>query len=516
MAVKSKLNQAKRTPEMQDFWRIHHRKTIILSITVQILITCAIMLAFLVLQIDLNLLQIVAFSVATLAISLIINLAVLSSALQPLHDLSIAIITAAGQYVDGKLPNPTDEEYQTTGFSQILLSIYNEQKFHTDQTNSTRSSKLDDELMRGLNMTSTGIVILDKNDEILFSNKAAPIVQDTNGHSRLQLLFDDGVSIEKWLENCRKTSVHAEKTWRRIPNKLVGDEGRRIFDVTASFEQGSVANAVIVMYDESAIYQPEDDDLDFISFAAHELRGPITVIRGYLDVLSTELSGKLAPDQQELLQRLIVSGNRLSGYINNILNTSRYDRRHLKLDLTETSLEKVYDSVRDDMDLRAKAQRRLLAVDIPKDLPTIAADASSLSEVLSNLIDNAIKYSHEGGSVHVAATAKNNFVEVSVSDTGIGIPTSVMSNLFHKFYRSHRSRETVAGTGIGLYLSKAIIDSHGGTIGVSSQEGAGSTFTFTVPTYASVAEKLQDSNSSNVEMIRTSGGWINNHSKYTE
>lgn len=273
----------------------------------------------------------------------------------------------------------------------------------------------------------------------------------------------------------------------------------------------------MVAFDQTALYQPDDDGLDFISFAAHELRGPITVIRGYLDVLTLEAEGVLQPDQQELLQRLIVSANRLSGYINNILNASRYDRRHLQLHLVEESLPAIYDTIKDDMVLRASSQNRLLSVAIPADLPTIAADRSSLSEVIGNLIDNAIKYSNEGGAVNVSAAVAGDYVKVAVEDNGIGMPASVIGNLFHKFYRSHRSRETVAGTGIGLYICKAIVESHGGQIGVSSAEGQGSTFWFTVPIYATVKDKLLAGGNLNTDanMISTGGSWIKNHSKFS-
>ena len=270
----------------------------------------------------------------------------------------------------------------------------------------------------------------------------------------------------------------------------------------------------MVLFDSSDYYQAEDDELDFIAFAAHELRGPITVIRGYLDVLDIELGETMAPDQRELLKRLFVSTNRLSGYINTILNTSKFDRHPLQIHLGEESLASIYDSIKDDMNLRASSQNRLLSVDIPGDLPTIAADRSSLSEVISNLIDNAIKYSNEGGAVSVTATTRDNFVVVSVKDNGIGMPGNVVGNLFHKFYRSHRSRETVAGTGIGLYICKAIVESHGGQIGVTSVEGQGSTFTFTVPIYASVADKLQANDHTNAGLITSSDGWIKNHAMY--
>ena len=171
----------------------------------------------------------------------------------------------------------------------------------------------------------------------------------------------------------------------------------------------------------------------FIAFAAHELRGPITVIRGYLDILEQELHDRLRDDEPQLFNRLTVSANRLSSYINNILNVSKFDRHHLYVHLREDTLEAIYATIADDMQLRASAQHRMLNVSIPSDLPTVAADRGSIGEVISNLIDNAIKYSFEGGVVQVSAVQKGEFVEVSVSDNGVGMPAGVIKNLFRKF-----------------------------------------------------------------------------------
>lgn len=455
-------------------------------------------------------LQIAMISATALIISTLANLAVLQFALQPLRDLSTAVVDAAGKKINQKLPNPNTKRYEENGFSEMLMSIYSKNLPGKSAKNNENS------LISVLNQTSAGIIALDKTSKILFSNSAAPVSLGSDGEPKIDLIFDDKIDLQTWLTACRQNDVRAQKTWLRVPNKIVGQDERRIFDVTANFEQGATAETVIVAHDRTEFYQPEDEDLDFISFAAHELRGPITVIRGYLDVLLTELNQKLEPEQKELFQRLIVSGNRLSGYINNILNTSRYDRRHLKLQLAEDSVAAIYETIRGDMELRASSQRRRISVDIPQDLPTVAADHSSVSEVMSNLIDNAIKYSNEGGTVFVKARTKSEReVEISVIDTGIGIPASIIENLFHKFYRSHRSRETVAGTGIGLYICKAIVESHGGTIGVSSAEGQGSTFTFTLPIYATVATKLKSNDNSNTQIISTGKSWIKNHSKFT-
>jgi signal transduction histidine kinase len=185
----------------------------------------------------------------------------------------------------------------------------------------------------------------------------------------------------------------------------------------------------------------------------------------------------------------------------------------LQLNLKEETVNKIYDSVRDDLELRARTQRRLLNVNFPKDLPTVAADRDSLCEVIINLIDNAIKYSSEGGVIVASAKQERDFVEFSVQDSGIGIPASLISHIFDKFYRSHRSRENTVGTGLGLYIAKAIVESHGGVISVRSDEGHGSTFSFTVPTYASVADKLLSGDNSNTKLIKPKE-YIKNHSMY--
>jgi len=350
--------------------------------------------------------------------------------------------------------------------------------------------------------------------KIIYASKSTPVRVDTNGLESLDLIFNENDTLENWWDECEASAVHAEKTWPRIPSKLPNEENRRFFDVIASYNKGTQSEMVITLIDRTHLYEVGEGELDFIAFAAHELRGPITVIRGYIDVLSDELSEVLQEDQKELFRRLNVSATRLSGYINNILNTSRYDRRHLRMHLNETTVAAVYDTIRDDMDLRASSQNRALSVAIPDGLPTVAADTASLGEVFSNLIDNAIKYSNEGGVINVSAASKGDIVEISVIDHGIGMPSSVVSNLFQKFYRSHRSRETVAGTGIGLYISKAIVESHGGTISVRSEDGHGSTFTVSLPTYKMVADKLKAGNNGNEALISNEGSWINNHNMY--
>ena len=258
---------------MRDFWRIHRSKVATISILVQLLVALSIIAIMIILQFRLDIFLIATIIISLLIISTATNLAVLSFALAPLRDLSTALLNAAGQKTDQKLPNPNSKDYKATGFSDMLLSIYREHI--EDNPNKANTS---DELTSALNLTSTGIIVLDKNNGVIFANRAAPVSLDAKGAYHFDLLFDDGTDLVEWLNQRRADSVRARKIWLRVPNKVIGQEGRRIFNITADFEQGNAADTVITAYDETEVYQPEDDDLDFISFAAHELRGPITCL----------------------------------------------------------------------------------------------------------------------------------------------------------------------------------------------------------------------------------------------
>lgn len=531
MAVKEdqKQEQPKQQQKSQkpafirDYWPRFRRYSIVLTILIQLLVTLIIGFALLfsgAIRPDDNELWVILF--ATFVASAGLNVFLVTQINMPLKDLTSALVHISNEPTTVTPPNPNARHFERDGFKPLLQLVYKlasnqeeENQPDSDAADTKDTSQPKANLATALSNTAAGLIIMTVDKKIQYANPNAPVHTTPEGDMVVDMIFDDDLTLDDWLKDCEENAVHANHTWLRVANKITGEEDRKIYDIVASYQKGSEAEVVIMLLERTSDYQPEDDDLDFIAFAAHELRGPITVIRGYLDVLSDELQSKLEDDQEELLSRLVVSANRLSSYVNNILNASRYDRRHLKVRLREDSLADIYDIISDDMQLRASSQNRMLSVAIPEDLPAIAADRGSISEVLSNLIDNAIKYSNEGGMVHVSAAVDGDFVKVAVEDHGIGMPASVVSNLFHKFYRSHRSRETVAGTGIGLYICKAIVESHGGKIGVRSVEGEGSTFEFTLPIYSTVAEKLQASQGSNQSLIEhDETGWIKNHAMY--
>lgn len=512
------------TPQIKDFYKRHHARslaiiTIFQFVSIGVLAGALIVSGIIVYQDPLFW----AILAVALCVGLAVNIIALSVIIEPVRAIAGALSYVAGEKSDMQPPNPNTKTYIHNGTKSMLDLIYNltlerdtdEARQDTPQTQQRHQH--DGHLLESaLSHVSSSIIVFNQNSDITYAGGDAPVRTDTKGNKSLDLMFDSGdVSFDYWVQDCKKSKLDSEKLWTRVHTNPDSASEPRIFDIAASYSRDSDTEIVLVLQDRTDLYEPDEKDLDFIAFAAHELRGPITVIRGYLDVFDDELQESLTTEQKTLLDRLVVSSNRLSTYVNNILNVSRYDKKHYRVELTEQRLFDIYDTIAHDMEMRANTLGRVLAVDLPHDLPTVAADANSITEVFSNLVDNAIKYSNEGGIINVSAKPAGDFIDISVTDNGIGMPDGVVHNLFHKFYRSHRSREQVAGSGIGLYISKAIIESHGGTISVRSSENKGSTFTFSLPIYSTVEQKLkQGDNGNNEKVIKTKSNWISNHNMY--
>jgi signal transduction histidine kinase len=330
------------------------------------------------------------------------------------------------------------------------------------------------------------------------------------------------INFNQWLSTLKTKDGHEYKVWPGVVFEnqkdivtLTGVKQTTACTLVAHYNQQDKDgnDLALVFIDSTDEYNLQDKQMEFVALAAHELRGPITILRGLIDILTGELDEATKKKQETLLTRLVVSSRQLSGYVDNILSVSKIDRDSFELQLNEAKWDQIIDIVSPDLTVRARAHKRTVSFSIPKNLPTVAVDSGMIAHVLNNLVDNAIKYSNENGQITVTSSSKNGYIETTIHDTGIGIPSSVVGNLFTKFYRSHRSKQAVNGTGLGLYLCKAIVDAHGGSIWVKSTEGAGSTFGFTVPEFSTVADKVKSDNNK-MGILRGSHGWIKNHAMY--
>jgi signal transduction histidine kinase len=217
---------------------------------------------------------------------------------------------------------------------------------------------------------------------------------------------------------------------------------------------------------------------NFISIASHELRTPLGLILGHTSYLR-ETAGAEAADQLDVVVR---SALRLKSIIEDLANLSHIDQRQVQPRPTVFGVDEVVLEAVEDAQPLALAKRLELRAKLPGERVTISADRANLRTVLTNLLDNAVKFTPNGGRVVVAVEAAEEFVQVAVIDSGGGIPASQQGRIFDRFYQieSHMTRRH-GGLGLGLSIAKALVELQGGRIWCESEEGRGSRFCFTVP-----------------------------------
>jgi GAF domain-containing protein len=220
---------------------------------------------------------------------------------------------------------------------------------------------------------------------------------------------------------------------------------------------------------------------EFLANMSHELRTPLNAIIGFSEVLTDRMFGELNEKQEEYLKDIYASGTHLLSLINDILDLSKIEAGRMELELADFDLPTAIENAL--MLVRERAGRRSIALhtSIDNQLGQIHADERKVRQVVLNLLSNAIKFTPEGGRIDVGAVATGRFVEVSVTDTGIGIAPEDQEKVFEEFRQVGTAAKKVEGTGLGLTLCRKFVELHGGRIWVTSQLGQGSTFTFTIP-----------------------------------
>lgn len=222
----------------------------------------------------------------------------------------------------------------------------------------------------------------------------------------------------------------------------------------------------------------------FVSVAAHELRTPLTAIQGYLEILLDGELGPLNEAQHEALRVVHGSTRRLSHITRNLLDVTRIEAGRIELVLKPTDLGALVEQVIAEMRPQLEESRHQLELTVAPNLPLALCDEVRAAQVVGNLLSNAIKYTPEGGviTVEVAQAAEEGFLQVTVADTGVGISPEDQEKLFERFFRAESAYETRAvGSGLGLYITRALVELHGGSIRFESQLGQGSTFRVTFP-----------------------------------
>lgn len=226
-----------------------------------------------------------------------------------------------------------------------------------------------------------------------------------------------------------------------------------------------------------ALDQTKDD---FISMASHQLRTPLTSVKGYLSMVLEGDTGKISPQQAKMLEQAFTSSQRMVYLIADLLNVSRLRTGKFVIETKPTNLAEVIEGEIDQLKTTAAGKNQKLTYSKPKSFPTLLFDETKIRQVIMNFTDNALHYTPNNGKIHVALDETPTTIQFTVTDNGIGIPKHEQHHLFTKFFRAGNARKARPdGTGLGLFMAKKVIIAQGGSVIFKSQEGKGSTFGFT-------------------------------------
>ena len=222
---------------------------------------------------------------------------------------------------------------------------------------------------------------------------------------------------------------------------------------------------------------------EFISMASHELRTPITTLKGFIAMILDGDFGELNKDGKKNLRIMELSANRLNSLVEDLLNVSRIEQKRLQVKSDEVNTKEVLKSIRDEFEFRIKEKNLELKLNLIEELPNILADEDKLRQVLVNLMGNAVKYTKKG-SIEISTKLEKDNIRISIKDSGIGMSAKDREGLFSKFHRiKNEETKSITGTGLGLWISKQLVELMNGKIYIDSIENVGTQVYFTIPIF---------------------------------
>jgi PAS domain S-box-containing protein len=385
--------------------------------------------------------------------------------------------------------------------AQLLQALEREQAAHVSERRRSEAERLQFELLIN-SVTDYAIFMLDPDGRIMTWNLGAERIKGYRpadiigkpyatffppedvaaGRPRalLQRALDEGhVEDEGW-----RVRQDGTRFWANAVISAVRDPQGNLVGfgkVTRDLTERKRAEEQVQQLVKSL---KEADQLkdQFLSILSHELRTPINAIMGFGSILEDELAGPLNPKQHHYIGKIMSGADTLLGLVSDLLDMSRMQAGKFVLDPGDMAFQDVAAEVLATLAPLAELKHQRLVNEVEPGLPRFQADARRLTQVLVNLVNNAIKFTPEHGTIRVRARAEGANLLAEVEDTGIGIAAEDVPKLFQRFGQLDMSRtRSASGTGLGLSIAKALVEAHGGQIGVRAVAGEGSTFWFTLP-----------------------------------
>lgn len=410
-------------------------------------------------------------------ISMIVAVLVARSITQPISEMRRqALKIAQGDY-SGRVTIRGQDELSQLAESINLLSERIEETQDSMESERNRLNSV-------LSHMTDGVVATDRRGKVITINEMALNLlnvanEEAVGSSILALLdIEEDYTLRKLLEDSAELLVEREDPEQPDAQLIL-----RVDFAMIRRESGFISGLVAVLHDVTEQEQTERERRDFVSNVSHELRTPLTSMRSYIEALNEGAwqDPEIAPN---FLKVTLEETDRMIRMINDLLNLSRMDSGNAQLQLEYVNFNEMVNFVLDRFDMMVTNQEKKYTIvrEFTKRDLWVEIDTDKIIQVIDNIMNNAIKYSPDGGQITCRLIETHNNVVLSISDQGLGIPKKDLSKIFERFYRVDKARARAqGGTGLGLAISREVIKSHGGTVWAESEEGKGSTFFISLP-----------------------------------
>jgi PAS domain S-box-containing protein len=362
----------------------------------------------------------------------------------------------------------SDIRFISTLASQAALAVANIRLFLTVEASRRQLEAI-------LNSTPDPVLVTDASNRLILANPAAGHVFGVTIRRGERPDLERTIQVKALNELLSSSSGENRSAEIRMP-----DGKTYLAMASVMLAEGRTVGRVCVLRDVTQLKEIDTLKSDFVSTVSHDLRSPLTLMRGYATML--EMAGELN-DQQKHYSKMIVQGvDNMSKLVNNLLDLGRIDFG-VGLQVENIPVLDILERVTSGLQLQAKQKNISLGVEIPKNMPhAVEADQALLHQGVYNLVENALKYTPEGGEVTIRLIAAPDTLTFAIQDTGIGISEQDIPRLFEKFYRgTNREALSQRGTGLGLAIVKSIAERHGGKVWVESELGKGSVFHLQIP-----------------------------------
>jgi signal transduction histidine kinase/CHASE3 domain sensor protein len=425
-------------------------------------------------------------------VRLLIILAIVALTLRyiiwPLRQLALATRRVAGGDLDVQVAERGGGEVgELAGaFNAMSHSLLRNQRALEDQN--VDLERLANVLRAVLDSTVDGILLSDADGNVQLANRTVVNLTRDLGMSFEGTVVDRLLSVENRIRDRTRYRAAMERL-RDDPSEPTFDEfedsisGRVFQGFTAPVrdDQGVFLGRIWTLRDVTQQRELERLKEDFVATVSHELRTPLTSMMGFLEMIREGEAGQLTEEQQRFLAIVYRSSERLQRLVGDLLFVARLDASGLQLQFGELQVTEVVRDVLESTSALARSREIAVEADV-RDMPSLTGDKERLVQLVGNLVGNALKFTPPGGRVTMRTFVDGPAAVIEVEDTGIGIPTDEQRQLFQRFFRSSTATEqAIPGTGLGLVISRAIAEAHGGSISVRSEPGEGACFRVELP-----------------------------------